>query len=288
MPANIDSMRSHARLSEKVFQKLGAFIEREYGIKMPPVKRVMLESRLQKRLRALQMNSFEEYSKFVFSSDQGQAELVNMVDLATTNKTDFFRESHHFEFLIKNALPTLSKLYGSGQRRPLRLWSAGCSTGEEPYTLAMALFEHAERNPGFRFEILATDLSTKALETGLDAIYSQEKVEPVPYALKRKYLLRSKDKNSDLVRMTPEIRSKVRFEQMNFMDGNYNTGDRMDIIFCRNVIIYFDRPTQNMILGRLAENLIPGGYLFMGHAETLNGLDVPVELVGNTVYRKPL
>ena len=211
-----------------------------------------------------------------------------MVDLATTNKTDFFREPHHFDFLVKNALPALSELYGSGQRRPLRLWSAGCSTGEEPYTLAMALSEHAESIPGFRFGILASDLSTKALEAGRGAIYSQDKVEPVPYALKRKYLLRSRDRNSDLVRMTPEVRSKVRFEQMNFMDGDYNTGDRMDIIFCRNVIIYFDRTTQNMILGRLVENLIPGGYLFMGHSETLNGLDVPVDLVGPTVYRKPL
>ncbi len=288
MPTNTARLGNHAKLSEQVFQKLGTFIERKYGIKMPPVKRIMLESRLQKRLRVLNFKSFEEYSKFVFSSDHGQREMVNMVDLATTNKTDFFREPHHFEFLVKNALPPLSELYGSGLRRPLRLWSAGCSTGEEPYTLAMVLSDHAENVSGFRFEILATDLSTRVLGAGHDAIYSQEKVDPVPYALKRKYLLRSKDRENNLVRMTSEIRSKVRFEQMNFMDENYDTTDRMDIIFCRNVIIYFDRPTQSMILRRLVEDLIPGGYLFVGHSETLNGLDVAVDQVGPTVHRKPL
>ncbi len=283
-----EQLHNHARLSEKVFLKLGTFIERQYGIKMPPVKRIMLESRLQKRLRVLKMNSFEEYSRFVFNSDHGQEELVTMVDLATTNKTDFFREPHHFDFLIKNALPALSEFYGSGQRRPLRLWSAGCSTGEEPYTLAMALSEHAENAPGFRFSILASDLSTNALEAGRNAIYSQERVDPIPYPLKRKYLLRSRDRTSNLVRMTPGIRSKVRFEQINFMDEKYSTTDRMDIIFCRNVIIYFDRPSQSSILCRLVENLIPGGYLFVGHSETLNGLGVPVESVGSTIYRRPL
>ena len=291
MSSNIDNTErlfNHARLSERVFQKLGTFIERKYGIKMPPIKRIMLESRLQKRLRALKLKSFEEYSKFVFNSDHGRNELVNMVDLATTNKTDFFREPHHFDFLLKNALPALLELYGSGQRRPLRLWSAGCSTGEEPYTLAMALSEHAGNTPGFRFDILASDLSTSVLEAGRDAIYSQEKVDPIPYAMKRKYLLRSRDRESNLVRMTPDIRSKVRFEQMNFMDEHYSTADKMDIIFCRNVIIYFDRPTQRRILSRLAENLIPGGYLFVGHSETLNGLGVPVEVVGPTVHRRPL
>ncbi len=281
-----EPLSNHVRLSDRVFQRLGTYIERKYGIKMPPVKRIMLESRLQKRLRVLNMKSFEEYTRFVFNSDHGQDELVNMVDLATTNKTDFFREPHHFDFLVNNALPALSERYDSGQRRPLRLWSAGCSTGEEPYTLAMALSEHAGNTPGFRFDILASDLSTSALEAGRDAIYSQEKVDPIPYALKRKYLLRSRDRKSNLVRMTPDIRSNVRFEQMNFMDEHYSPADRMDIIFCRNVIIYFDRPTQRRILCRLADNLLPGGYLFVGHSETLNGLGVPVEAVGPTVHRK--
>jgi chemotaxis protein methyltransferase CheR len=170
--------------------------------------------------------------------------------------------------------------------RKLRVWSAGCSTGEEPYTLAMTLYEYAETVPGFDFQILATDLSTRVLEKAKQAVYDDERVEPVPKLMKNKYLLRSKDRSSGKVRIVPELREKVRFRRLNFMDDDFGIHEPFDIIFCRNVVIYFDRPTQERLLNKFYANLTKDGFIFMGHSETLNGLDVPLVMVHPTVYRK--
>ena len=274
------------RLTEREFRRLGEFIHAKYGIKMPPAKQTMLQARLQKRLRTLGMGSFKEYLEFLFSPEGMREELVEMVNVVTTNKTDFYREPTHFTYLVKTALPELISSTGAGIRRPLGIWSAGCSTGEEPYTLAMVLSEFAKDIDGFRFFILATDISTKVLQTAALGIYNEEKVEPVPSDIKKKYLLRSKDKKKRHVRIVPELRAKVQFRPLNFMDGDFDMRESMDVIFCRNVIIYFDRPTQEGLLNRLANHLVPKGYLFMGHSETLSGLKVPLSLVAPTVYRK--
>jgi chemotaxis protein methyltransferase CheR len=279
---------SHVKLSEKEFRNLGAFIHSQYGIKMPPSKKTMLEARLQKRIRALCMDSFAEYCEYVFSPEGIKEELVQMVDLVTTNKTDFFREPAHFSFLTEKALPELINAHEAGVKRPLVLWSAGCSTGEEPYTLAMVLSEFTERLGRFHFTILASDLSTKVLEKAQEGVYRDDRIGPIPQELRRKYLLRSKDRTRRLVRVVPDLRALVRFRRINFMEGDFGMREPMDIIFCRNVIIYFDRPTQEKLLNRLGRHLVPGGYLFMGHSETLNGLNVPFFPVAPTVYRKPL
>jgi chemotaxis protein methyltransferase CheR len=275
-------------LPEKVFNKIGSFIEREYGIKMPPVKRIMLESRLQKRLRALRFESFEEYEHFVFCAVNGKEELVTMVNIATTNKTDFFREPKHFDFLSQTAIPALNDLYSSGTKRAFRAWSAGCSSGEEPYTMAMLLHGHADKLDGFKYKVLATDLSTQVLDSAKEAVYDEEKIAPVPLEMKVKHLLRSKDKSKGLVKIAKHLRDNIKFQRLNFMDTTYEITDNMDVIFCRNVIIYFDRQTQERILNRLINHLLPGGYLFLGHSETLNGLDIDMKLVSPTTYRKPL
>ncbi len=277
-------------LSDRDFQRLSEFIHSEFGIKMPGSKKVMLSSRLQKRLRSLGLRSFSEYCDFLFSSDGMQNELVHMIDVVTTNKTDFFREPNHFEYLVQKTLPALMAGRGSGIRNTLMVWSAGCSTGEEPYTLAMVLNEFAEKCPGFKFSytILATDISTRVLEKAKQAIYDHERVGPVPTDMKKKYLLKSKKKTSDLVRITPELRTFVRFRRLNFVDGDFGMREPMDIIFCRNVLIYFDRPTQEMILNRFFRHLSPGGYVFLGHSETLQGMDVPLIQVAPTIYRRPL
>lgn len=272
-----------ATLSARDFGKLSRFIYDTCGIKMPEVKKTMLEARLQKRLRSLGMHSFTDYCDFLFSAEGMDQELVHMLDMVTTNKTDFFREPDHFHYLTHTVLPEWVMRHPGAT---LAIWSAGCSSGEEPYTLAMVLSEFAARNPGFDFRILATDISTRVLEKAKTAIYTEAQVEPVAMELKKKYLLRSKDRSSGMVRIVPELREKVRFRRLNFMDDDFGMREQLDIIFCRNVIIYFDRPTQEKLLQRFHRHMKPGACIFMGHSETLSGLNVPLVSVYPTVYRK--
>lgn len=272
-------------LSEKVFVRFSSFIYDEVGIKLPPAKKTMLEARLHKRLKVLGLTSFEEYADYALSTAGRGEELVNLIDVVTTNKTDFFREPAHFEYLVKNALPTLIASSKTGMRTPFKIWSAGCSTGEEPYTLSMVLTEFAEAQPGFTASILATDISTVVLSKARNAIYAEDRVDPIPLNLKKKYLLKSKDKNKGLVRIVPALRSMIKFQRLNFME-DFGLREKMDVIFCRNVIIYFDKQTQERLLNRFCNQLVKGGYLFLGHSETLNGLDVPLTAVASTVYRK--
>jgi chemotaxis protein methyltransferase CheR len=273
----------HPSLSSRDFGRLSRFIYDTCGIKMPDVKKTMLEARLQKRLRGLGMHSFGDYCDYLFSSAGLEQELVQMLDMVTTNQADFFREPDHFDYLTQKVLPDWCSRYPGAR---LAIWSAGCSSGEEPYTLAMVLSEFALSNPGFDFQILATDISTRVLDKAKSAIYPEVLVDPVPLALKKKYLLRSKDKSSGTVRIVPQLREKVRFRRLNFMDDDFGMREQLDIIFCRNVIIYFDRPTQERLLQRFHRQMKPGGFIFMGHSETLSGLNVPLTSVFPTVYRK--
>jgi chemotaxis protein methyltransferase CheR len=274
----------HVRLKDREFRLLSSFITQETGIKMPPAKRTMLEARLQKRLKVHRMRSFGEYVDYVFSPEGTRDELVHMLDTVTTNKTDFFREPAHYRYLTERALPRLIR--ERELKRPLRVWSAGCSSGEEPYTLAIVLNEFKENNGGFDFSVLATDLSSRVLEKARRAVYEERKLEFVPEELKRKYFLRSKDRDRGLVRVIGELREKVLVRRLNFMAEDYELSEQMDVIFCRNVIIYFDRPQQEKLINRFCRHLQPGGYIFVGHSETLNGLPVPVEQEEPTVYRK--
>jgi len=274
-------------MSQREFERFSALIYDEAGIKIPQAKKTMLEARLQKRIKALKMRSFEEYAGFVFSPAGQQQEMVHLVDVVTTNKTDFFREPQHFEFLVKQVLPFIAqgRDYRS-LRAPFKIWSAGCSTGEEPYTMAMVLNEYAQANPGFRFSITASDICTRVLKTAMTAVYPEDRVDTIPLTLKQKYLLRSKDKEKGLVRICSELRSHVTFHRVNLMDDELAITEVQDAIFCRNVIIYFDKPTQTRLMHKFHRRLAPGGFLFLGHSETLNGLDVPFQSVGSTVYRK--
>jgi chemotaxis protein methyltransferase CheR len=274
------------KLSDRTFQALSEFISCQLGIKMSAGKKTMLQGRLAKRLRQLQMASFEAYCQYLFSPQGKARELVHMLDAVTTNKTDFFREPRHFDILTQTVLPELAGLHGAGSQRRLGVWSAGCSTGAEPYTLAMVLNEFGQAWDAFDYLILATDISTQVLAKAREAIYTETEADPIPLALKKKYLLRSKNRGQELVRLVPEIRNKVELRRLNFMDEDYGITVAMDVVFCRNVIIYFDRPTQQLVLSRLCRHLRPGGYLFMGHSETLNGFDLPLQQVTTAVYRK--
>ena len=273
-------------MSPKEFDRLSEFIIEHCGIKMPPAKKIMLESRLQKRLRSLGMVSFREYCEFLFKSPEGNGEFVHMIDAVTTNKTDFFREPVHFQFLMETALPEFQAESAVGNRKKFIVWSAGCSSGEEPYTLAMVLNEYASQHPDFQHSILATDISTRVLEKARAGIYDQHLVEGVPYSLKQKYFLRSKDREKKLVRVVPELRSCVSFQRVNLMDEHLIIPEKADALFCRNVIIYFERATQCELLSRLCRCLKTGGYLFLGHSETVHGFDLPLVRIASTSYRK--
>lgn len=275
-------------LSKKDFVRLSGLVTRECGIKMPEAKKTLLEARLRKRLRALDMDSFKEYCDYLFSDEGMKEEVFHMIDMVTTNKTDFFREPAHFEYLTGSVLPEMMDKYGSGTRVELKLWSAGCSTGEEPYTLAMVLSDFAAKHEGFKFNILATDVSMRVLRTAMQAVYRDEKIEPVPMEFRKRYLMRSRDHGRKLVKISPGIRSHVTFKRLNFMEDDFSgIPKKLDIIFFRNVLIYFNRDTQEALLKRFTKHLRTGGTLFVGHSETLSGLSIP-SLVQEkpTVYRK--
>ncbi len=275
-----------AKMKDKEFQQFSSFIYDKVGIQLPPTKKTMLEARLQKRLKALNFASFEEYGPFVFSQQGQQMELVHLIDVVTTNKTDFFREPGHFSFLTQKALPTLLNRHDRAPSQPIRIWSAGCSSGEEPYTLAMVTSEFAAEQRNCRFSIFASDISTRILETAKKAIYPEERTKDIDMHIKKKYLLRSRDRQRGLIRICPELRAMVNFQRINFMDADFGLSEKMDIIFCRNVVIYFDKPTQQNLMRKFHRQLRPGGYLFLGHSETLNGIDVDFKAVGSTVYIK--
>jgi len=251
-----------ARLTDPDFDRFSKLVYDHCGIKLPSHKRSKLGARLRKRLRAHPLASFEEYAELIFSRDEPTQELIKLIDVVTTNKTDFFREPAHFDYLIQSALPFLIETFGAGINKPLNIWSAGCSTGKEPYNLAMVL------------------------EKFVQGLYAEVKAAPIPEKLKKKYLLRSKDPENRMVRIVPELRSLARFRRLNFMDDNFGFREPFDIIFCRNVIIYFDRPTQERLLSKLVDNLESGRYIFLGHSETLLGLNLPLKQVAPSVYRK--
>lgn len=269
------------------FERLSRFIYGHCGIKMPPVKKIMLESRLQKRLRMLGMTSFRDYCDLLFKSPEGGSELVHMIDAVTTNKTDFFREPVHFSFLTETVLPEFMQEGDSHLRAPYTVWSSACSSGEEPYTLAVVMSEFERLNPGFKFTIMATDISTKVLDKAKAGIYDEKQISMIPLSLKQKYFLRSKDRAKEQVRVTPGLRSLVAFQRLNLMDERYPVRPAsLDAIFCRNVIIYFDRQTQYALLDRLCRHIKPNGYLFLGHSETVHGFDLPLVRTSSTIYRK--
>ncbi|HDP76280.1 MAG TPA: protein-glutamate O-methyltransferase CheR [Bacteroidales bacterium] len=271
------------QLTDDEFKRLSALIYKESGIKLPPIKKVMLQCRLQKRLKHLKIGSFKAYIEYLFSREGFDSEIIHMLDVVSTNKTDFFREPAHFEFLSTELLPAYYEANKSGI---FKVWSAGCSSGEEPYTLAMVLFEFAEAHPGFNFSIFATDISTRILQTAIDAIYKEEKVEGIPLTLKRKYVLRSKDRANPTIKMAPHVRTKVTFARLNLMDSSYDTRHLFDVVFCRNVLIYFDRNTQEAVINKLCQRIKPYGYLVLGHSESILNMNVPLKQVKPTIYRK--
>lgn len=272
-------------LSDEQFKTIANFMESYTGIKMPISKRLMIQSRLQTRLKALKLPNFSEYIKYVFSSDvAASTEIVTMVDVLTTNLTHFFREKPHFDFMQETVLPYFVK---NGVDK-LQIWSAGCSSGEEPYTLSIVMKEFMRKNPGkfLDYEILATDISIRMLEKAFQGIYPLDSIEKLSLDMKKRYFLRGTSIETPRTRVKDEVRRHVKFERLNLMDSVYNVNGLKHVIFCRNVLIYFDKPTQLAVVSKFVRNLQKGGFLFLGHSETIFGMNLPLKTVAPTVFQK--
>lgn len=269
-------------LSSRNFEALSRYIYDYSGIKMPITKLTMLEGRLRRRLRATGIASFNGYCDYLFKQGGIEKEAIFLIDAVTTNKTDFFREPKHFDFMQSTGL---QEMVAAGHKR-FRLWSAACSIGAEPYTMAMVMQDFVESTSGIDYRILATDLSTDVLHAARRGVYPRDMVQPVPGEMKRRYVMTSRDASRSEVRIHPRLRSTIGFARMNLMDSAYKVGEPMHMIFCRNVLIYFDKPTQAKVLTRLCDCLLPGGFLYVGHSETVTGISLPVRQVANTVFKK--
>lgn len=269
-------------LQRSDFDRIATYVYRECGIRLPPVKITMIEGRLRRRVRAHGHSSLGDYCGWLFDGDNLATEREHLLNAVTTNKTDFFREPKHFDYLVGTALP---QMRDAGIDR-LRVWSAACSTGAEPYTLAMLLDAFAQDRQGPDYGILATDLDSEVLRTARRGIYPAAMLDPVPAALRARYAMRANDPKRGEMRIAANLRAAIGFAQMNLMDERYPVGDPMDIIFCRNVLIYFDKPTQEKVVRRLTECLRPDGLLFLGHSESIAGFDLPLKPVANTVFAR--
>lgn len=257
-------------LSDQHFRAIAEVIEKRVGIKMPAAKQTMVEGRLRKRVRALGLAGVNDYARHIFDRGHLETEFPCLIDCVTTNKTDFFREPSHFDFLRDAAVPSLLKLHAT-RIANFKIWSAACSTGAEVYTIAMVLEEMATHRKDFRYSILGTDISTDVLREAQAAIYPTAFLRPVPPAMQRRYLLVARESGRGVARIAPELRAATRFEWLNLMDAQYPLDRDIDVIFCRNVLIYFDKPTQHAVVERLALHLRPGGYLILGHSESMAG-----------------
>lgn len=280
----VEIMQKAAELTDEQFHKIADFIQTNVGIKMPDQKKIMVQSRLQSRLKALKISTFDEYINYAFSAGGSDEEIALMIDVITTNLTSFFRENQHFEAMKAKILPE----FVQNGWTDVHIWSAACSSGQEPYTLSIVMSEYMRTHSGQvkDFQVLATDISSRVLEKAVNAVYTMDDIEDLPFDMKKRYFLKSKDEGARLVRLKKEIRDRVSFERLNFMDSYYPINDEKQIIFCRNALIYFDKPTQGEVIRKLIEHLVPGGYLFLGHSETIFGLDLPLKTVGPTIFKK--
>lgn len=280
------SNQTFTKLKDRELKRVARFIENEVGIQLPASKHTLVEGRLRKRMRKLGFSDFKTYLDHTLDSPEGDHEKLHMIDVITTNKTSFFRESEHFDYLANHALPVMEQNRKRDGRRGLDLWSAGCSTGEEPYTLSMVLHETASVLTGLNFNILATDISPNCLQIARNAIYTERQITSVPLPLRQKYFLKSRNSDDELVQMGPQLRSSISFDRLNLMDKDYRLKNKMDAIFCRNVMIYFNNQIREELVARFEEQLVPGGYLFVGHSESLNGINTELKQVAPMVYKR--
>ena len=266
-------------ITKTEYDRIRTLLYDESGISLGDNKQSLVVSRLSKRLRDLSLDSFEAYYEFV-ADDTSGAEFTRMLDLLSTNKTDFFREPKHFEFLRDEILPSLER------EKRIRIWSSACSTGEEPYTIAITLREGVKNPAQWDFGILASDISTRVLAHASAGLYAQDRISTVPTDVAQRHFLKGKGNNAGLVKVKPHLSDMIKFRHLNLMSEKFPIKSPLDLIFCRNVMIYFDRPPQERLVGKFFRYLKPGGYLFIGHSESLQWLKHDFSTIAPTIYRK--
>ncbi|MGB8932431.1 MAG: protein-glutamate O-methyltransferase CheR [Anaeromyxobacteraceae bacterium] len=278
--AAAEAHRALTHISDADFAKYQALVNREAGIWLAPVKKALLVGRLARRLRELAIHTYADYYERVM---EDPAERTKMVDAICTNETHFFREPRHWEFLAETIYPAWQAQADAGKReRKVRVWSAACSSGEEPYSLAMSLLTAFPA--GWSLEVLATDLSTKILDRARAATWPIAKAAEIPEAYLKAFMLKGFGDYAGTMRAGPEIRSLIRFERFNLNGDEWPPAHSFDLVFCRNVLIYFDRATKERVVSRLLDRLSPTGNLFLGHAESLGGFTDRVHSLIPTVY----
>jgi chemotaxis protein methyltransferase CheR len=281
---------SQVHLKKDDFEKFRAIIYNVAGISLSDAKQQLVQSRLLKRLRHHGLSDFHDYLELLKEEGDTGSEMRFMINCLTTNKTDFFREKHHFDFVDQVLVPALVEQAKKGTRsRRIRVWHAGCSMGQEPYSLAMTL-ANALRNQGtWDIKLLASDIDTDVLGIADAGVYKQEQIEPVPANLRSAYFKKINNDDGGSYQVVDEIRRMIAFRQINLLETPWpiRADVRFDLLFCRNVVIYFDKPTQQRLFGRYEKVIAPGGYLFIGHSESLFGISEAFESVGGTIYRKP-
>jgi len=271
-------------LKDSEFQKFSRYVYDISGINLHQGKKELLKARLGKILRQRNFRSFREYYDQVVNDRSGY-ELILLLNSVSTNLTYFFRETEHFDFLRTKALPEIMDSKASSIDNNIRLWSAGCSSGEEAYSIAIAVSEALGNMKKWWIKILATDLSTKVLAKASAGIYDEEKINTLPYELRRSYFQKGGNRWKGYLRLKKEIREKIDFQRLNFMEG-FHFIKPFDVFFCRNVMIYFDNLTREALVGKFYQNLSNEGYLFVGHAESLTGIKHHLKYVQPSVYRK--
>jgi chemotaxis protein methyltransferase CheR len=272
-------------MSDQEFRMFQQLLREHTGIALGPQKRYLVQARLDRRLRALELPSFTAYHEHLTTRDRSGEELTRFVNAMTTNKTDFFREPHHFRHLAEVWAPAIRARAERTGDRKVRIWSAGCSTGQEPYTIAMTVRD-ALGAAGWDVRILASDIDTEVLARAEAGVYTAAQVEPVPVALREQSFVRAGEPGQGRWQVRPELRALIAFRRINFNDGAWPIRVQFDAIFCRNALIYFDRAGQQRLLARFDALLKAGGLLFLGHSESVLGLLGGVTHVGNTIYRK--
>jgi chemotaxis protein methyltransferase CheR len=271
-------------ITDQEFALFQALIHREAGIYLSPAKKALLVGRLMRRLKELGLSSFGAYYRVVTEGGD-ETEQVRLLDCICTNETHFFREPRQFEFLEQRIFPEWEARAAAGKMpRRIRAWSAACSTGEEPYSLAMVLLERFPSASGWEVEILATDLSTRALERARAGVWRIEKAHEIPGRHQKAFMLRGTGSQEGRMKAGPALRGVVRFQRLNLHDERWSLPGPFHLVFCRNVLIYFDARTKARVVDRLLDHLLPEGYLFLGHAEGLHGLTDRARAVGPTVY----
>ncbi len=279
--AIVENTSREFQFTQRDFNKLRKIANEYTGIVVTDDKYDMYYSRLVKRLRKFNLKSFSEY--VVYLEKNRDTEFTPFIDSITTNLTSFFRENHHFEYLKSNIVPDL--LGRNAGYRELRTWSAGCSTGEEPYSIAMTLLEVMAQANGVNPRILASDIDTTVISKASSGIYDLSRLDGLALNTKKRWFYRGKGSKSGMVRVSPELQKIISFKQVNLMN-DFPMKEKFHVIFCRNVVIYFDRPTKTDLLNRFADQLEPNGYLILGHSESIQGLSNRFETVGKTIYRK--